>query len=302
MLDELRVDTVCREARCPNKGECYSAGTASFLILGDACTRGCRFCSVDRDGARVSTISRIGVADRPLPGAPSADEPRRVAEAAARLRLRHAVITSVTRDDLPDGGAAQFAATIEAVRLSTPGATVEVLIPDLSGDRMALHTVLAARPDVLAHNLETVPRLYSRVRPQAEYRRSLELLARAVAWARGTAVPPDGEARAPRRPQIKSGLMLGLGEDSAEVHQIMIDCVATGVDVLTIGQYMQPRRDCLPVARYVTPEEFSTLEGLGETLGILVRAAPFVRSSYRAGELLSAASRPTTARPSATGE
>ncbi len=212
------------------------------------------------------------------------------------------MITSVTRDDLPDGGATQFAATVEAVRLQTPGATVEVLIPDLSGDRMALHTVFAARPDVLAHNLETVPRLYSRVRPQAEYRRSLELLARAVAWARSTSVPPDGAARAPRRPQIKSGLMLGLGEDSAEVHQAMIDCVATGVDVLTIGQYLQPRRDCLPVARYVTPEEFSTLERLGETLGILVRAAPFVRSSYRASELLSATSRPTMTCPSQTGE
>lgn len=302
MLDELRVDTICREARCPNRIECYSAGTASFLILGATCTRRCRFCSVDWDGAGASTVSRIATADRLLPGAPSTDEPQRVAESAARLRLRHAVITSVTRDDLPDGGASQFAATVEAIHLSTPGATVEVLIPDLGGDRMALHTVLAARPDVLAHNLETVPRLYWHVRPKAKYRRSLDLLARAAAWARSTTVPPGGAARAPRRPQIKSGLMLGLGEHSAEVHRTMSECVAAGVDVLTIGQYLQPRRDCLPVVRYVTPEEFSTLERLGETLGILVRAAPFVRSSYRAAELLSAASRPTTTGPSATGE
>ena len=266
LLDELDLHTVCREARCPNKGECYASGTATFLILGDVCTRACRFCAVEGDGeAGVCTLDE--------------DEPRRVAEAAQRLGLRHVVITSVTRDDLPDGGAAQFAAAIAAVRAATPDATVEVLIPDLGGDQASLRAVLASHPDVLNHNLETVPRLYPQVRPQARYERSLELLARAAAWARS---PGPGGAR----PLVKTGLMVGLGETAAEVGEALADAAAAGADAVTIGQYLQPDAGCLPVARYVTPEEFEGYERRGAALGLTVVAAPFVRSSYRAGELL----------------
>ena len=183
LLDELDLHTVCREARCPNKGECYASGTATFLILGDVCTRACTFCAVEGEGKAGDLHAGVCRLDE--------DEPRRVAEAARRLGLRHVVITSVTRDDLPDGGAAQFAAAIAAVRAATPAATVEVLIPDLGGDEAALRAVLAARPDVLNHNLETVPRLYPQVRPQARYERSLEVLARAAEWARA----PEPELR-----------------------------------------------------------------------------------------------------------
>jgi lipoic acid synthetase len=266
LLDELDLHTVCREARCPNKGECYASGTATFLILGDVCTRACRFCAVEGRGQ-----DGVCVLDE--------DEPRRVAEAARRLGLRHVVITSVTRDDLPDGGAAQFAAAIAAVRAATPDATVEVLIPDLGGDEGALRTVLAARPEVLNHNLETVPRLYAQVRPQARYERSLELLARAAVWARS-----PGPDRA--RPLVKTGLMVGLGETAAEVGEVLAAAAAAGVDAVTIGQYLQPDAGRLPVARYVTPQEFAGYERRGAALGLTVVAAPFVRSSYRAGELL----------------
>lgn len=309
LLDELELHTVCREARCPNKGECYASGTATFLILGDVCTRACTFCAVEgEEKARPAGEAReAGPGPAPAPGvrALDEDEPRRVAEAARRLGLRHVVITSVTRDDLPDGGAAQFAAAIAAVRAATPAATVEVLIPDLGGDEEALRVVLAARPDVLNHNLETVPRLYPQVRPQARYEGSLELLARAAAWAR---VPePDGEpepdgalapggtptraSRAaahgrPVRPLVKTGLMLGLGETTEEVGGALADAAAAGVDAVTIGQYLQPHAGCLPVARYVPPEEFESYERGGAALGLTVVAAPFVRSSYRAGELL----------------
>ena len=224
------------------------------------------------------------------------DEPRRVGEAARRLGLRHVVVTGVTRDDLPDGGAAQFAAAIAAVRTALPDATVEVLVPDMGGDEAALRAVLAARPDVLNHNLETVPRLYPRVRPQARYDRSLELLARAAAWARS----PEPEAAAPSpsagaassttarrtRPLVKSGLMAGLGESADEVAGVLADAAAAGVDVVTIGQYLRPHAGCLPVARYVPPEEFESYARRGAALGLTVVAAPFVRSSYRAGELL----------------
>jgi len=269
LLDELELHTVCREARCPNKGECFSSGTATFLILGDSCTRGCRFCAVQTVGAAGSR-------------AVDADEPRRVAEAARRLGLRHVVITSVTRDDLPDGGAGHFAAAVEAVRTELPPATVEVLIPDLGGDEAALAIVLAARPDVLDHNLETVPRLYPEVRPQADYERSLQLLRRAASWARDTS-----SAGAPlARPLIKSGLMVGLGETAGEVAAVLADCAAAAVDVVTIGQYLQPEAGCLAVARYVAPEEFREYERRGSDLGLKVTAAPFVRSSYRAAELL----------------
>jgi lipoic acid synthetase len=282
LLDELDLHTVCDEARCPNKGECFSAGTATFLILGDACTRACRFCSVTH--AEASGL-------RPLdPG-----EPARVAAAAARLGLRHVVITSVTRDDLPDGGAGHFAAAVAAVRVRLPRATVEVLIPDLGGDEEALHAVFAARPDVLGHNLETVPRLYAEVRPQAGYEGSLDLLRRAAVWARGQAAErsASGSSRggsptaAPAsRPLVKTGLMAGLGEIVEEVDAVLATCAAAGVDLVTIGQFLQPRRDCLPVHRFVEPAEFAAWERRGAALGLRVTAAPFVRSSYRAGEAL----------------
>jgi lipoic acid synthetase len=273
LLDELHLHTVCREARCPNKGECYASGTATFLILGDVCTRACRFCAVE--GREKDDVASVCAVDP--------DEPRRVAEAARRLDLRHVVITSVTRDDLTDGGAAQFAAAIVAVRAAVPHATVEVLIPDLGGDEAALRAVLDARPDVLNHNLETVPRLYAQVRPQARYERSLRLLARAAAWARSPKAAVDA---GPARPLVKTGLMVGLGETGGEVAAVLAGVADTGVDAVTIGQYLQPQAGCLPVSRYVPPEEFEGYERLGAALGLTVAAAPFVRSSYRAGELL----------------
>jgi len=292
LLDELELHTVCAEARCPNKGECFASGTATFLILGDVCTRACTFCAVkgegkarpagsseDATGGRAGTDPRSGGASGSGLCALDEDEPRRVAEAVRRLGLRHVVVTSVTRDDLPDGGAAQFAATVGAVRAATPAATVEVLIPDLGGDEAALRAVLAARPDVLNHNLETVPLLYPRVRPQARYERSLELLARAAAWARS---PGQGSAR----PLVKTGLMVGLGETTEEVGEVLADAASAGVDAVTVGQYLMPHGGCLPVARYVAPEEFEGYERRGVALGLTVVAAPFVRSSYRAGELL----------------
>ena len=284
VLDELRVNTICREARCPNKGECYSAGTASFLILGDACTRSCRFCSVSAHDDAASMKPRADPAVS-APRAADEDEPLRVAAAVARLGLRHVVITSVTRDDLPDGGASHFATTIHAVRRSAPGVSVEVLIPDLGGDHEALRTVLAARPDVLDHNLETVPRLYPQARPQASYKRSLELLMRAAAWAVARRRPfPTTSSR---RPLVKTSLMVGLGERDDELDQVIADCVAARVDLVTVGQYLQPRPDCLPVVRYVDPVELKAKEESWRAMCIMVRAAPFMRSSYRAGDALS---------------
>ena len=279
LLDDLELHTVCREARCPNKGECFAAGTATFLILGDVCSRSCRFCAVQHGGT-------AGLC------ALDPHEPGRVAQAARRLGLRHVVITSVTRDDLADGGAAQFAAAVAAVRAALPRATVEVLIPDLGGEAAALRAVCAARPDVLGHNLETVPRLYRAVRPQAAYERSLELLRRAAAWARR---PGAAEARrlddapAARRPLVKTGFMVGLGERRDEVQAVLADCAAAGVDIVTVGQYLRPRADCLPVARYVTPAEFEDIAEAGAALGLRMHAAPFVRSSYRAGDDLQGA-------------
>jgi lipoyl synthase len=266
LLDDLDLHTVCEEARCPNKGECFGRGTATFLILGERCTRSCGFCAVGRS---------------PRPAAPlDSDEPRRVAEAARRLGLSHVVVTSVTRDDLDDGGASQFAATIRAVRRSVPGATVEVLVPDFGGEPAALRAVLAATPDVLDHNLETVPRLYATARPAAVYERSLALL-RAAA---GAGSDPTG------RPLVKTGLMLGLGESSDEVDAVLADCVASGVDLVTVGQYLRPAEGCLPVARYVTPEEFDAVAARGERLRLRMVAGPFVRSSYRAAEALAGGS------------
>jgi len=274
LLDELELHTVCDEARCPNRGECFASGTATFLILGDTCTRGCGFCAIGRAPAR--------------PAAPDGDEPRRVAAAAARLGLRHVVVTSVTRDDLPDGGAGHFAAAIAALRASLPAATVEVLVPDFAGRAADLRTVLAAGPDVLAHNLETVPRLYRTVRRGASYARSLALLRRAAAWRDAPTAATAQTGSSAARPLVKTGLMLGLGETADEVGAVLADCAAAGADLVTVGQYLSPA-GCLPVARYVAPDEFAALVPLGRQLGLRVVAGPFVRSSYRAGEALAPA-------------
>jgi lipoic acid synthetase len=257
LLAGLRLHTVCQEARCPNVAACFGRGTAAFMILGDTCTRGCRFCAV-RHG-------------QPTPLDP--DEPERVAEAAARMGLCHVVVTSVTRDDLPDGGAGQFAATVRALRRRLPEATVEVLIPDLAGCCASLEAVLDAQPDVLNHNLETVVRLYPRVRPGADYHRSLGVLA----WAK---------ARAPNI-VTKSGLMLGLGERTVEVFQVLDDLRRIDCDLLTLGQYLQPTDRQLPVLRYIHPDEFEGYRDRAEALGFRgVAAGPMVRSSYRAENLL----------------
>jgi lipoic acid synthetase len=257
VLDDLALHTVCDAARCPNRGECFAAGTATFLILGDICSRSCGFCAIAR-----------------VPGAappPDSDEPRRVAAAAARLGLSHVVLTSVTRDDLPDGGAAHYAATVVALHEALPQASVEVLVPDFRGRPAALATVLAARPQVLNHNLETVPSLYAEVRPGASYERSLALL-RAAARHQGTGAPV----------LVKTGLMLGLGETAEEIAGVLSDCVAAGADLVTVGQYLRPAAGCLEVARYAPPDEFDALVPLGERLGVRVVAGPFVRSSYHA--------------------
>jgi lipoyl synthase len=256
MLDELSLNTVCQSAKCPNRGECFSAGTATFLIMGDACTRGCRFCAVETR--------------TPAPLDP--DEPRRVGEAAARLGLRHVVITTVTRDDLPDGGAAHFVEVIRAVRAAAPGAALEVLTSDFAGRSRDVDTVAAEKPEVFNHNLETVPRLYADVRPGADYRRSLEVLAR----VRET--QPDVPT--------KSGLMLGLGETPGEVVEVMADLLGRGVTMLTLGQYLRPSAAHLPVAEFVKPQVFAALSREAYRLGFTaVASAPFVRSSYHAGEL-----------------
>jgi|UniRef100_A0A7V3YI57 lipoic acid synthetase len=258
LLRSLSLHTVCESARCPNLGECFRRGTATFLILGDTCTRSCRFCAVKK-----------GI---PLP--PDPEEPRRVAEAARTLNLRHVVVTSVTRDDLPDGGAEHFAKTIQAIRECLPQATVEVLVPDFQGSAEALEVVLAACPDVLNHNVETVPRLYPLVRPQADYARSLELLRRTKVRYPGILV--------------KSGLMVGLGETQKEVEAVLWDLKEVGCDVVTIGQYLRPTAWHLPVAAYVPPEVFAYYREYALRLGFRgVASGPFVRSSYRAEEFVS---------------
>jgi len=252
VLREGHLHTVCESARCPNCHECWNAGTATFLILGDACTRACRFCA-------------IGSA-RPAP--PDPGEPQEVARAAHLLGLRHVVITSVTRDDLPDGGAAHFVATVRAVRAALPQATVELLIPDFGGDAPALDAVLAVRPEVLNHNVETVPRLYAPVRPGADYARSLAVLRRAA--ARGLVA--------------KSGFMLGLGESAREVRELLRDLYAAGCRHVTIGQYLQPTRASLPVQRYYTEAEFAAWKARAGEMGFArVESGPLVRSSYHAG-------------------
>jgi len=253
LLRTLGLHTVCEEAHCPNIGECFAQGTATFLILGDVCTRGCRFCAVAKG--------------QPL--ALDREEPERVARAVARLGLRHAVITSVTRDDLPDGGASIFAEVIRKIHAYLPGCSVEVLIPDFQGSLEALRLVLAAGPEVLNHNIETVPRLYAQVRPGAIYARSLELLRRA-------------KDLAPAR-RTKSGLMVGLGEDGDEVLATLRDLRTVGCDMVTIGQYLQPSAWHLPVARFYRPEEFAALREAALRLGFAhVESGPLVRSSYHA--------------------
>jgi lipoic acid synthetase len=265
MMRRLALTTVCEEARCPNIHECWaSERTATFMLMGDVCTRHCGFCAVGK-GA---------------PGALDAGEPGRVAEAAAELGLSHAVVTSVNRDDLADGGAEHFAATIRAIRQRLPGCTVEVLIPDFRGDAKALETVLAEEPEILNHNTETVPRLYRRVRPDAVYAQSLELLARADACRRRT-----GSAL-----KTKSGVMAGLGETMEELLATLSDLRAAGCDIATIGQYLQPYERRLPVERYYTPEEFERLRVEGEGMGFLrVESGPLVRSSYHARRALEGA-------------
>jgi lipoic acid synthetase len=253
-LRSLNLHTVCESARCPNMHECFHRGTATFMILGNLCTRGCGFCSVPK--------SRH-------PGALDPDEPANVARMAEAMRLRHVVITSVNRDDLDDGGSGHFSMTVRAVRAALPEARVEVLTPDFQGDLAAVARVLDAGPDIYNHNLETVPRLYPQVRPQADYRQSLDVLRFAKA----------------HRPVAltKSGAMLGLGETAEEVHQLIRDLRAAGVDVVTLGQYLQPTRRNLPVAEFVPPAQFEAYRDFGLSLGFkMVFSGPFVRSSYMA--------------------
>ncbi|MFN2420462.1 MAG: lipoyl synthase [Gemmatimonadota bacterium] len=251
------LHTVCEEARCPNIGECWGHGTATFMILGDVCTRGCRYCAVNKG----------------MPTELDLEEPSRLADAIVQMGLSYVVVTSVDRDDLSDGGASIFADSIAAIRERSPGTTVEVLIPDFQGNPDALRIVLDARPDVLNHNVETVPRLYRRARGGGVYATSLELLDRARAWAPGMVT--------------KTGLMLGLGEEPDEVIAVMRDLVERGVDILTLGQYLRPSQWHLPVSRFVPPDEFAALARVGEAMGFAhVEAGPLVRSSYRADRQL----------------
>lgn len=253
VLERGGLNTVCDEAGCPNRVDCFARGTATFMILGDRCTRDCRFCAVAHGES----------------GPVDGGEPRAVAEAAKALGLRHVVVTSVTRDDLPDGGAAHFVATIRAIRATLPDAGVEILVPDFAGDAGALELVLEERPDVFGHNVETVQRFYPVVRRGADYRRSLSVLARA------------SEARV----LVKSSVMLGLGETTPELSETLEDLAASGVDIVCLGQYLSPTRDHHRVARYVPPTEFDELADLCRSMGFKwVESGPFVRSSYKAHE------------------
>ncbi|WP_026789044.1 MULTISPECIES: lipoyl synthase [Planktothrix] len=257
ILRDLGLNTVCEEASCPNIGECFNAGTATFLIMGPACTRACPYCDIDFE-------------KKPQPL--DITEPDRLAEAVRRMNLNHVVITSVNRDDLPDGGASQFVRCIEEVRLLSPQTTIEVLIPDLCGNWDALEIILQAKPEVLNHNTETIQRLYRRVRPQGDYQRSLELLKRSRQL----------------RPEVytKSGLMVGLGETDAEVREAMQDLRAVDCDILTLGQYLQPSPKHLPLVAFISPEQFNTWREFGESIGFLqVVASPLTRSSYHAEQV-----------------
>ena len=257
ILRDLSLNTVCEEASCPNIGECFSVGTATFLIMGPACTRACPYCDIDFEKK---------------PQALDPSEPLQLAEAVSRLQLNHVVITSVNRDDLPDEGASQFVRCVEEVRRISPQTTIELLIPDLCGNWEALKTILAAQPDVLNHNTETIPRLYKRVRPQGKYERSLELLqqARQIApWV-----------------YTKSGIMVGLGESDAEVRDVIRGLKDVDCDILTIGQYLQPSQKHLGVQDFVTPEQFKAWQVFGESIGVLqVVSSPLTRSSYHAEQV-----------------
>lgn len=269
ILRDLALNTVCEEASCPNIGECFNAGTATFLIMGPACTRACPYCDIDFEKK---------------PKALDLTEPHRLAEAVRRMRLNHVVITSVNRDDLPDGGADQFRQCIAAVRSASPGTTIEVLIPDLCGNWAALDIILEAGPEVLNHNTETIARLYRRVRPQGDYERTLELLRRAKAAA----------------PWIytKSGIMVGLGETDAEVRQAMADLRSVDCDILTLGQYLQPSPKHLAVQAFVTPEQFEAWRLAGEAMGFLqMVSSPLTRSSYHAEQVRSLMERYPRSRP-----
>ena len=257
ILRDLSLNTVCEEASCPNIGECFQAGTATFLIMGPACTRACPYCDIDFEKK---------------PQALDPTEPQRLAEAVKRMSLNHVVITAVNRDDLADGGASQFVRCIEEIRAISPKTTIEVLIPDLCGNWQALGTILAAKPEVLNHNTETAPRLYRRVRPQGDYQRSLNLLQKTRELA----------------PQIytKSGIMAGLGETDAEVRQVMEDLRSVDCDILTIGQYLQPTPKHLEVKAFITPEQFAQWQIFGEEIGFLqVVSSPLTRSSYHAEQV-----------------
>jgi len=256
LLRRQALNTVCEEARCPNLGECFARGTATFMLLGDRCTRRCGYCSIDTA--------------RPAP--PDAGEPQRVAETAASLGLRYVVLTSVARDDLSDGGAGQFAATLRAIRARLPEAGVEVLTPDFEGRTESLQSVLGAAPDVFNHNIETVPRLFRAVRPQGDYERSLSLLERAKRMRQGQVT--------------KSGLMIGLGEADDEIESVLADLRSVSVDIVTLGQYLRPTREHVPVARYLTPEGFEKLGRLARDMGFpTVYSGVFVRSSFNAHEV-----------------
>lgn len=254
VIHNYKLNTVCQDALCPNIAECWSKKAATFMILGDVCTRSCGFCAIK--------TGRPPILDK--------DEPRRVAQAAKELGLRYIVVTSVNRDELPDGGAFIFAETIERLHAEIPGCLVEVLIPDFQGDEAALQKVCDAKPEILNHNTETVPGLYHIVRPQAKYQRTLDLL----------------KSAKEKEMVTKTGLMVGIGEKKEEVFQVIEDLVKARVDILTIGQYLQPSKDHLPVDRFVTPEEFQDYKVIGEKFGIPhVESGPLVRSSYHAGDV-----------------
>jgi lipoic acid synthetase len=257
ILRDLDLNTVCEEASCPNIGECFNAGTATFLIMGPACTRACPYCDIDFEKK---------------PKALDPTEPLKLAEAVQRLNLTHVVITSVNRDDLSDGGASQFVRCIEEVRSRMPKTTIEVLIPDLCGNWEALAIILSAQPEVLNHNTETIPRLYRRVRPQGDYQRSLELLKKCREL----------------QPSVytKSGIMVGLGETDTEVREVMADLRAVDCEILTIGQYLQPSPKHLPLEGYITPQQFDAWRVYGESIGFLqVVSSPLTRSSYHAAQV-----------------
>ncbi len=257
ILRDLALNTVCEEASCPNIGECFNAGTATFLIMGPACTRACPYCDIDFEKK---------------PQALDPTEPTRLAEAVRRMQLNHVVITSVNRDDLPDGGASQFVHCINAIHEVSPHTTIEVLIPDLCGNWQALEIILQAKPEVINHNTETIPRLYRRVRPQGNYERTLELLQRSRQISPST--------------YTKSGIMVGLGETDAEIRQVMEDLRRVDCDILTIGQYLQPSQKHLQVSDFITPAQFAAWQVFGEELGFLqVVSSPLTRSSYHAEQV-----------------